>query len=192
MKGDFRAGMGGFTGTFSYCTSKGLFAGISLEGGVIITNSARNRSFYGKSYHVKKILNNEITLNSKAAEQCKKLSHFLTEACDGKMVITGKIRPVLDESEEEKLREENRKKLVEIYTVYNPEKIKIIDKLLDKYKGNEDQLFADIENKYGGQHPIEPPSGINPLPKAPREEDEESHGNVTLKSSCTVLTLSRA
>ena len=151
MSGDFRAGAGGFTGTFSYCTSKGLFAGISLDGGVLITNTARNRSFYGKAYHVKKILNNDIPLTNKAEEKCKQLSHFLMEACEGKMAVSGRIRPVLDEGEEERMREANKKRLVEIYTVYNPEKIKIIDLLLDKYKGREDQLFADIEAKYGGQ-----------------------------------------
>lgn len=41
-----------------------------------------------------------------------------------------------------------RSRLVEIYQVHNPDKVKFVEQLLKKYKGRENQLFREISEKY--------------------------------------------
>ncbi|KAI8825313.1 uncharacterized protein EV422DRAFT_554064, partial [Fimicolochytrium jonesii] len=45
---------------FSYSKSKGLFAGVSLEGSVIVTRSDANRACYGRKVSPKEILSGEV------------------------------------------------------------------------------------------------------------------------------------
>jgi len=51
----------GFSGSFCYSMSQGLFIGISLEGAVLVTRGSDNKSFYGtKDAHIKNIFAGEI------------------------------------------------------------------------------------------------------------------------------------
>ena len=45
-------------------------------------------------------------------------------------------------------RNEHRMRLTALYARYNPEKLKSIDLILDSFRGNEDAMFAAIEEKY--------------------------------------------
>lgn len=54
------ASAGGISAVFAYSKSKGLFAGVSLEGSVIIERREANRKFYGDSCTTKMILSGRI------------------------------------------------------------------------------------------------------------------------------------
>jgi len=61
-----------------------------------------------------------------------------------------------------------RKRLTVFYRVHNPEKIKNVDKLLDKFRGNEVELFKRIEEAYEVEKPLLPGvTSSNPTPKPP-------------------------
>ncbi len=47
VEADVSAGDGGFASMYSYAHSKGLFAGVSLEGKIVGTRNDVNLSFYG-------------------------------------------------------------------------------------------------------------------------------------------------
>ncbi|AMD22144.1 HGL196Wp [Eremothecium sinecaudum] len=50
------ASLGGVAAVFSYSKTKGLFAGVSVEGSVIIERRDANRKFYGRDYSAQQIL----------------------------------------------------------------------------------------------------------------------------------------
>lgn len=54
------ASAGGVSAVFAYSKSKGLFAGVSLEGSVIVERREANRKFYGDSCTAKMILSGRI------------------------------------------------------------------------------------------------------------------------------------
>lgn len=54
------ASTGGVSAVFAYSKSKGLFAGVSLEGSVIVERREANRKFYGDSCTAKMILSGRI------------------------------------------------------------------------------------------------------------------------------------
>ncbi|QLQ78434.1 hypothetical protein HG537_0A06810 [Torulaspora globosa] len=54
------ASAGGVSSVFAYSKSKGLFAGVSLEGSVIVERREANRKFYGDSCTAKMILSGRI------------------------------------------------------------------------------------------------------------------------------------
>lgn len=57
---DIIAGPGAFSPIYTYSLSKGLFAGISLDGKVIVTRNRVNEKFYGRQITGRQILNGEI------------------------------------------------------------------------------------------------------------------------------------
>jgi len=48
-------------------------------------------------------------------------------------------------------KEEAKKRLIRLFRKYNPNKIRNVDKLLERYKGREAQLIAAVQNKYEGK-----------------------------------------
>ena len=61
-----------------------------------------------------------------------------------------------------------RKRLIEFYEKYCPDKLKNVDKNLETYRGREDEMFQKLEAKYvhrmkASKYPI--PSGIDSNPK---------------------------
>jgi lipid-binding SYLF domain-containing protein len=52
------------TGIFSYSRSKGLFAGVSLEGAAITMNDSANEDVYGKGLTGKDILSGRARVNN--------------------------------------------------------------------------------------------------------------------------------
>uniref|UniRef100_A0A3P8SIP1 SH3 domain-containing YSC84-like protein 1 n=1 Tax=Amphiprion percula TaxID=161767 RepID=A0A3P8SIP1_AMPPE len=58
---------------FTYCRSRGLFAGISLEGSYLIERKETNRKFYGQDIRASAILNGDVELPS----ECYDLYHIL-------------------------------------------------------------------------------------------------------------------
>eukprot|EP01098_Paradermamoeba_levis_P002317 TRINITY_DN1271_c0_g1_i1.p1 TRINITY_DN1271_c0_g1~~TRINITY_DN1271_c0_g1_i1.p1 ORF type:complete len:322 (-),score=88.27 TRINITY_DN1271_c0_g1_i1:29-994(-) len=55
------SGAASLAAIWSYCRSKGLFAGISLEGSVLIVRDEANSKFYGKHVHPLDLLNGKVT-----------------------------------------------------------------------------------------------------------------------------------
>lgn len=58
---------------FTYCRSRGLFAGISLEGSYLIERKETNRKFYSQDIRASAILNGEVEPPS----ECYDLYHIL-------------------------------------------------------------------------------------------------------------------
>ncbi len=65
-----------------------------------------------------------------------------------------------------------RLRLEEFYRVHNPEKLKDVTKILNKYAGKEDELFAKLAKSYG-----------MPVPLVPSPSKEKSMATVLLQSS---------
>ncbi|KAL6115117.1 sh3yl1 [Pungitius sinensis] len=61
------------TAVFTYCRSRGLFAGISLEGSGLIERKETNRKFYGRDIRASAILLGDV----EPPEECHKLYHIL-------------------------------------------------------------------------------------------------------------------
>jgi len=74
---------------FSYAHSKGLFAGISLEGSIITSRPDVNAKFYGQSMHVKELL---FGTSQKKPRACQPLYDALDEAISLGVPKTG-FRP---------------------------------------------------------------------------------------------------
>lgn len=53
---DVRAGDGGVTAAFSYAHSKGVFLGVSVEAGTLVTRKDANRDFYGADVSAQELL----------------------------------------------------------------------------------------------------------------------------------------
>ena len=60
MEADFGASPGAFAPIYTYSQSKGLYAGISFDGKVIVTRNRVNERFYGREVTGPQILNGEI------------------------------------------------------------------------------------------------------------------------------------
>lgn len=54
--GSIDAGPSGLAPCYTYSHSKGLFAGVSLEGSIIAARTESNRAFYGKDISPREIL----------------------------------------------------------------------------------------------------------------------------------------
>ncbi|KAJ4921994.1 hypothetical protein JOQ06_002027 [Pogonophryne albipinna] len=63
---------------FTYCRSRGLFAGISLEGSGLIERKDTNRKFYGREIRASAILNGDV----EPPPECSDLYHILDEYTD--------------------------------------------------------------------------------------------------------------
>ncbi|KAI4792016.1 hypothetical protein KUCAC02_033664 [Chaenocephalus aceratus] len=63
---------------FTYCRSRGLFAGISLEGSGLIERKDTNRKFYGREIRASAILNGDV----EPPPECYDLYHILDEYTD--------------------------------------------------------------------------------------------------------------
>ncbi|XP_054479657.1 SH3 domain-containing YSC84-like protein 1 [Anoplopoma fimbria] len=61
------------TAVFTYCRSRGLFAGISLEGSGLIERKETNRKFYGREIRASAILNGDV----EPPPECYDLYHIL-------------------------------------------------------------------------------------------------------------------
>ena len=53
---DIRAGKGGVASAFAYAHSRGLFVGVSIEAGVIITRPDANEAYYGGKFSARQLL----------------------------------------------------------------------------------------------------------------------------------------
>ncbi|KAJ5103439.1 SH3 domain-containing protein [Penicillium argentinense] len=53
-------GMKGVAGTYAYSKTRGVYGGLTLEGGVLIERSSANKKIYGRKLKVKQLLSGEI------------------------------------------------------------------------------------------------------------------------------------
>mmetsp|Transcript_14283 Transcript_14283/g.30262 ORF Transcript_14283/g.30262 Transcript_14283/m.30262 type:complete len:668 (-) Transcript_14283:278-2281(-) len=60
LEADFAASPGAFAPIYTYSLSKGIYAGISLDGKMIVTRNRVNERFYGREVTGQQILNGEI------------------------------------------------------------------------------------------------------------------------------------
>jgi lipid-binding SYLF domain-containing protein len=58
--GSVNAGDGGMAASYAYSHSRGLFAGVSMEGSVIMSRPFVNKKFYGKDVLVRDLLSGAI------------------------------------------------------------------------------------------------------------------------------------
>jgi lipid-binding SYLF domain-containing protein len=58
---DLQAGVAPTAAVYTYSRSKGLFAGVSLEGAVIVTRAAANARYYGRAVTTADILNGRVS-----------------------------------------------------------------------------------------------------------------------------------
>ena len=78
---DAEAKIGPDTAFLVYATANGLFAGLSLEGGILTQDNGANEKFYGiEDVSVKEIFNNEVTVPDEAKELIKLLEKYCKEA----------------------------------------------------------------------------------------------------------------
>lgn len=68
------ASLKGVAGIFAYSDTKGLFAGVSLEGSVIIERKDENKKFYGRPVSARQLLNGDIPFPPQAEDLRKVLS----------------------------------------------------------------------------------------------------------------------
>ena len=77
---DAEAKIGPDTAFLVYATANGLFAGLSLEGGVLTQDNSANENFYGiEEVSVKEIFNNEVAVPDEAKELIKLLEEYCKE-----------------------------------------------------------------------------------------------------------------
>ncbi|MGR3303455.1 MAG: lipid-binding SYLF domain-containing protein [Candidatus Scalindua sp.] len=77
---DAEAKIGPDTAFLVYATANGLFAGLSLEGGILTQDNGANEKFYGiEDVSVKEIFNNEVTVPDEAKELIKLLEEYCKE-----------------------------------------------------------------------------------------------------------------
>ena len=75
------AKIGPDTAFLVYATANGLFAGLSVEGGVLIQDNSANEKFYGvEKVTVKEIFNNEVAVPDEAKDLIKLLEKYSKEA----------------------------------------------------------------------------------------------------------------
>lgn len=75
---DVDAKIGPDTAFLVYARAKGLFGGLSLEGGIITQNNKANKKFYGKPATVKEIFNNGVDV----PDEAKALIETLEKYCN--------------------------------------------------------------------------------------------------------------
>ena len=74
------AKIGPDTAFLVYATANGLFAGLSVEGGVLIQDNSANEKFYGvEEVTVKEIFNNEVAVPDEAKDLIKSLEKYCEE-----------------------------------------------------------------------------------------------------------------
>ncbi len=77
---DAEAKIGPDTAFLVYATANGLFAGLSLEGGILTQDNSANEKFYGlEEVAVKEIFNNEVAVPDEAKELIKLLEEYCKE-----------------------------------------------------------------------------------------------------------------
>jgi lipid-binding SYLF domain-containing protein len=77
---DAEAKIGPDTAFLVYATANGLFAGLSLEGGILTQDNGANEKFYGiEDVSVKEIFNNEVGVPDEAKELIKLLEKYCKE-----------------------------------------------------------------------------------------------------------------
>jgi lipid-binding SYLF domain-containing protein len=77
---DAEAKIGPDTAFLVYATANGLFAGLSLEGGILTQDNSANEKFYGlEEVAVKEIFNNEVAVPDEAKELIKLLEKYCKE-----------------------------------------------------------------------------------------------------------------
>ena len=77
---DAEAKIGPDTAFLVYATANGLFAGLSLEGGILTQDNNANEKFYGiEEVSVKEIFNNEVAVPDDAKELIKLLEEYCKE-----------------------------------------------------------------------------------------------------------------
>jgi len=82
---DARIGTTGVAGCFSYARSHGLFAGVALEGAVLVTRAGDNAAVYGRDVSVGEIFSGQVEPFPEAAEL-----HALVKAfVDGSLPAAG-------------------------------------------------------------------------------------------------------
>ena len=86
LAAEARVGDKGFAGCFSYSHSQGLFAGLSMEGAVMIARHKDNREFYCRDdITVEDILNGYVD----APQECQPLYRLLNSIIDGEGTSAG-------------------------------------------------------------------------------------------------------
>ncbi|MHC4140286.1 MAG: YSC84-related protein, partial [Planctomycetota bacterium] len=74
------AKIGPDTAFLVYATANGLFAGLSVEGGVLTQDNSANEKFYGvEVVTVKEIFNNEVAVPDEAKDLIKSLEKYCKE-----------------------------------------------------------------------------------------------------------------
>mmetsp|Transcript_744 Transcript_744/g.917 ORF Transcript_744/g.917 Transcript_744/m.917 type:complete len:268 (+) Transcript_744:250-1053(+) len=102
VQADVRGSRGGITGCISVSNAMGAFAGLSLDGSIVMTNYFANRFFYGKGHHIKKILNNDVKVPGRRVNDCTNLNNYLLAfGHDDLPEKSHKIKPITDVEEEE-------------------------------------------------------------------------------------------
>lgn len=77
---DAEAKIGPDTAFLVYATANGLFAGLSVEGGVLTQDNSANEKFYGiEDVGVKEIFNNEVAVPDEAKELIELLEKYCKE-----------------------------------------------------------------------------------------------------------------
>jgi lipid-binding SYLF domain-containing protein len=77
---DAEAKIGPDTAFLVYAKANGLFAGLSLEGGILTQDNSANEKFYGlEEVTVKEIFNNEVAVPDEAKELIKLLEKYCKE-----------------------------------------------------------------------------------------------------------------
>ncbi|GBG30239.1 SH3 domain-containing YSC84-like protein 1 [Hondaea fermentalgiana] len=91
IKAEFALSGQGFSGMFSYSMSQGFFAGVSLEGVLLVSRATDNRGFYGtRNAHLRNIVRGDVSVPSGLkAELVAVLQHVLTNLCTGRAFEDG-------------------------------------------------------------------------------------------------------
>ncbi|NOR65186.1 MAG: hypothetical protein GQ468_04145 [Candidatus Scalindua sp.] len=77
---DAEAKIGPDTAFLVYATANGLFAGLSVEGGILTQDNSANEKFYGvEEVTVKEIFNNEVEVPDEAKDLIKSLEEYCKE-----------------------------------------------------------------------------------------------------------------
>lgn len=73
---DLQAGVTSTAAVYTYSRSKGLFAGVSLEGAIIATQKTANARYYGHVVSARSILGGRVSSPSGAQRLLGALSHY--------------------------------------------------------------------------------------------------------------------
>ena len=73
---DADAKIGADTAFLVYARAKGLFGGLSFEGGIMTQDNSSNKKFYGKKVNVEEIFNNEVEIPDSAKQIIETLEKY--------------------------------------------------------------------------------------------------------------------